>query len=124
MKLRSCPGALLSLPIPIVPIAIGIGTIGAGSLWLCSEWKICRPNLVCDRIAPKVEPSATSREVHPTLSKPALGISTDMKVFRPLAIGQGVRIWIRNSGLSAVMELGFVAQTTVRTRNVKHKNIF
>jgi hypothetical protein len=74
-----------------------------------------------DGIAPQVEPPATSSEVHPSFGKPPLGVSTDMKELRPFAVGQGIGIWVGYSGLSPVMELGFVAQATMGTRNVKHK---
>ncbi len=73
-----------------------------------------------DCISPQVEPPATSSEVHPSLGKPPPGVGTDMKVFRPFAIGQRIGIWVGYPGLSPVMELGFVAQATVGTRNVKH----
>ena len=59
--------------------------------------------------------------MHPSLGKPSLGVSTDVKVFRPFAVGQRIGIWVGYPGLSSVMELGFVAQATVGTRNVKHK---
>ena len=73
-----------------------------------------------DGIAPDVEPPATAGEVHPSLSKPALGVGADVKVFRPFAVGQRVRIRVGNPGLSPVMELSFVAQATVGTGNIKH----
>ena len=46
-----------------------------------------------------------------------------MKISRPFAVGQRIGIWVCYPGLSSVMELGFVTQATVRTRNVKHKLI-
>src|SRR6185295_99129 len=102
MKLPSCCRALLS--------AFG------GRFWLQSEGKVCRPDLVSDGITPQVEPPSTSSEVYPPLSKPTLGVGTDVKVFRPLSVGQCIGIWVGYPGLSAVMELGFVAQTTVGAR--------
>ena len=77
-----------------------------------------------DGIAPQVEPPATSSEVHPSLGKPPLGVGTDMKVFRPFAVGQRIGIRVGYPGLSSVMELGFVAQATMGTRYVKHKIFF
>ena len=75
-----------------------------------------------DGIAPEVEPPATASEVHPSLGKPPLRIGADMKVFRPFAVGQRIRIRVGNPGLSPVMELSFVAQATMWTRNIQHTN--
>ena len=77
-----------------------------------------------DGVAPQIEPAATPSEVYPPLREPALRVGTDVKIFCPFAIGQ--RIWIRvgHTGLSPVMELGFVAQATMGTRNINHKNNF
>ena len=110
MKLRSCPLALL----PNI----------TGRFWLRGEWEPCRPDLMSDRIAPQVEPPATSSEVYPALGKPPLGVGTDVKVFRPFAVGQRIGIRVGYPGLGSVMELGFVAQATVGTRNVQHKISF
>ena len=110
MKLRSCSPTLL----PNV----------TGRFWLGGEGKVCRPDLMGDGIAPQVEPPATSSEVHPSLGKPPLGVGTDMKVFRPFAVGQRIGIWVSYTGLGSVMELGFIAQATVGTRNIKHKISF
>ena len=83
-----------------------------------------RPDFVRDGIAPQIKPATTTGEVYPPLRKPALGVRTDVEVFRPFAVGQHVGIRICHTGRSPVMELGFVAQATVRTGNVKHKIIF
>ena len=91
---------------------------------MCGERKPCRPDLMGDGIAPQVEPPATSSEMHPSFGKPPLGVGTDVKVFRPFAVGQRIGIWVGYPGLSSVMELGFVAQATVGTRNIKHKISF
>ena len=76
-----------------------------------------------DGIAPKVEPSAASGEVYPSFSKPPFGVGTDVKISCPFSVSQCIGFRIRYPGLGSVMELGFVAQTTVRARNMKHKMI-
>jgi hypothetical protein len=73
-----------------------------------------------DRITPEIEPPPTSSEVHPSLSEPSLGVSADMKVVRPFAVGHRIGIRVGDPGLSSIMELGFVTKATVGTRNVKH----
>lgn len=40
----------------------------------------------------------------------------------PFAIGKTIGIRVSNSRLSAVMKLGFIAQATVGTRNIKHNS--
>ena len=74
-----------------------------------------------DGIAPKIEPPATPGEVNPSFSIPSFGVRTDMKIFRPFAIAKCIGIRVGYAGLSSVMELGFVAQATVGTRDIKHK---
>src|SRR5688572_20080473 len=122
MKLRSYYFVLFVCFVPaFAPMAIGATAGKAGRLWLCGEWKICWSDLMGDGIAPKVKPSSTSSEMHPPLGKPPLGVSADMKVFRPFSVAQSIGIRVCYSGLSSVMELGFVAQATVWARNVKHR---
>ena len=88
------------------------------------EGKPHRADLVGDGVAPKIEPPATPGEVNPSFSMPSFGVRTDMKIFRPFAIAKCIGIRVGYAGLSSVMELGFVAQTTVGTWNVKHKIFF
>ena len=75
-------------------------------------------------ITPHVEPSTTTGEMDPSFGEPTLRISTDIQVFRPFTIAKRIGIRVSYASLSSVMKLGFVAQATVWTRNVKHKISF
>src|ERR1700676_4281284 len=115
---------LFVLFVCFVPAFVKATADEAGHFWFCGEGKPCRPDLMGKGIAPYIEPPSASSEVHPPLGKPPPRVGTDMKPFRPFTVVQRIGIRVGYPGLSSVMELGFVAQATVGTRNVKHKIIF